>query len=67
MCTEESKDAIVVCDVAIQDVRDALVDLPGDQLHSSGGQGTRVLNTTLISPTCFVKAFVAQSIALIDC
>lgn len=46
MCTEESKDAIVVCDVAIQDVRDALVDLPGINFIHLEGQGTRVLNTT---------------------
>lgn len=45
MCTEESKDAIVVCDVAIQDVRDALVDLPGINFIHLEGQGTRVINT----------------------
>ena len=45
MCTEESKDAIVVCDVAIQDVRDALVDLPGINFIHLEGQGTRVMNT----------------------
>ena len=45
MCTEESKDAIVVCDVAIQNVRDALVNLPGINFIHLEGQGTRVMNT----------------------
>ena len=45
MCTEESADTIVVCDVAIQDVRDALVDLPGISFVHLEGEGTRVINT----------------------
>ncbi len=45
MCTEESQDAIVVCDVAIQDVRDALVNLPGINFIHLEGEGTRVMNT----------------------
>lgn len=46
MCTEESKDAIVVCDVAIQDVRDALANLPGVDFIHLEGEGTRVVNTS---------------------
>ena len=46
MCTEESKDAIVVCDVAIQDVRDALANLPGINFIHLEWKGTRVMNTT---------------------
>ena len=45
MCTEESSDAIVVCDVAIQGVRDALADLPGINFMHLEGEGTRVVNT----------------------
>lgn len=45
MCTEESANAVVVCDVAIQDVRDALVDLPGVNFVHLEGEGTRVINT----------------------
>lgn len=45
MCTEESADAIVVCDVAIQDVRDALVGLQGINFIHLEGEGTRVVNT----------------------
>ncbi len=45
MCTEESANAVVVCDVAIQDVRDALVEVPGVNFVHLEGEGTRVINT----------------------
>jgi len=45
MCTEESSDVMVVCDVAIQHVRDALVDVPGINYIHLPGEGTRVINT----------------------
>jgi len=45
VCTEESVHSIVVCDVAIQHVRDALVGLPGISFTHLEGEGTRVINT----------------------
>ena len=42
MCTSESPQSVVVCDVALPDVRRLLGDLPGVTLTHLPYQGTRV-------------------------
>jgi hypothetical protein len=42
MCTEHAPTAVVVCDVAISGVREALVELPGVTFTHLPDEGTRV-------------------------
>ena len=42
MCTEHAPTTVVVCDVAISGVRDALVELPGVTFTHLPYEGTRV-------------------------
>lgn len=44
MCTEQTRDQVVVCDVAVADVRRLVGDLPGVVLTHLPYEGTRVAN-----------------------
>ena len=44
MCTEQSRDEVVVCDVALVDVRRLVGDLTGVVLTHLPYEGTRVAN-----------------------
>ena len=45
MCTTESADSVVVCDVSLPDVRRLVGELPGVVLTHLPYEGTRVENT----------------------
>ena len=44
MCTEHTRDEVVVCDVALADVRRLVGELPGVVLTHLPYEGTRVAN-----------------------
>jgi hypothetical protein len=44
VCTEHDENALMICDVAIADVRAALSPLPNVEIEPVPYQGTRVVN-----------------------
>lgn len=61
MCTDRAPDEVVVCDVALADVRSLAGSLPGVVLTHLPYEGTRVANTGGTATADF-RAAVARAI-----
>jgi hypothetical protein len=62
VCTEKSAHEVVVCDVALPDVRRLLGDLPGVTLTHLPYEGTRVHSTGEVDTTTF-RTTLSEAIA----
>lgn len=62
MCTDRAPDEVVVCDVALADVRRLAGALPGVELTHLPYEGTRVANTGS-TPTATFRAAVHDAIS----
>ena len=62
MCTQKSEHEVVVCDVALPDVRRELADLPGVTLTHLPYEGTRVHSTGEVDTATF-RATLSAAIA----
>lgn len=69
MCTEHDENAVVVCDVAIADVRHALAALANIEIAPIPYEGTRVVNhdpSQLREFRARLSAAIAQHGGLLD-
>lgn len=62
MCTSTRADDVVVCDVALDDVRRRVASLPGVQLTHLPYEGTRVRSSGEV-PVAVFRAAVGEAIA----
>lgn len=62
MCTDNAPDEVVVCDVALPDIRRLVGVLPGVELTHLPYEGTRVANTG-DTPTATFRSAVHDAIS----